>query len=99
MHHVVYSEPQQRLFYSHVSTCACTMLHGACPRPRPCFLPLKGFPLPAKLLTDMEPALPVMEHIQLRALGRFLLRGLDNPKVLYQVTHATLRTAFHVELS
>ena len=30
-------------------------------------------------------SLAPVEHIELRALGRFLLRGLDNPKVLYQV--------------
>ncbi|KAG2454070.1 hypothetical protein HYH02_001110 [Chlamydomonas schloesseri] len=34
-------------------------------------------------------AVPV-EHIELRALGRFLLRGLDNPKVLYQALPDTL---------
>ncbi|PNH10309.1 Adenylate cyclase [Tetrabaena socialis] len=31
-----------------------------------------------------------VEHIELRALGKYLLRGLDNPKVLYQALPETL---------
>lgn len=70
------------------------------PRPYPRLKPLMGSPPSATLLADVEPALPVMEHIQLRALGRFLLRGLDNPKVLYQVnSQATSTIAFMLEPS